>query len=75
MKNGEPGVKAMMQILLDCQLEWDQERGVLYVHDKTIGKTVLRICSLDKCARGLLRNGMIDIINIDPKLISYPDNS
>lgn len=61
----------MIQIVLDCQLEWDQERGVLYVHDKTLGHTILRICGLAKTNCSLLRNGMIDIIN--PKSVSYPN--
>jgi hypothetical protein len=35
------------QVLLNCTLEWDRERGVLYVHH-VAGTTLLRICGLRK---------------------------
>lgn len=37
---------ASTEILENCQLEWDKRRGVLYVHNKDTGLTVLRICRL-----------------------------
>jgi len=35
-----------MQVIENCTLEWDEKRGVLYVHNKETGATVLRICRL-----------------------------
>lgn len=32
----------------NCVLDWDTERGVLYIHDKETGCTLLRICRLKK---------------------------
>jgi hypothetical protein len=32
----------------NCQLEYDLDRGVLYIHHQTTGTTVLRICGLPK---------------------------
>jgi hypothetical protein len=51
-----------MQTINDCQLEWDNARGVLYVHNKATGRTVLRICRLEKKdILHHLEDGMIDI--------------
>lgn len=32
----------------DVLMEIDAQRGVIYVHDKTTGATLLRLCSLPK---------------------------
>ena len=37
-----------IELVENCQLEWDKQRGVLYVHNKDTGATVLRICGLPK---------------------------
>jgi hypothetical protein len=34
-----------IQVVENCQIEWDKDRGVLYVHDPN-GGTALRICGL-----------------------------
>ena len=34
-------------VLEDCLLEYDLRRGVLYVHNKETGATVLRICGIE----------------------------
>ncbi len=62
----------MTEIIEDCQLEWDKRRGVLYVHNRGTGGTVLRICGLDKSTHGSLANygHMIDITH--PDRVSYP---
>lgn len=33
-------------VLENCQLEWNREQGILYVHNKETGATVLRIYGL-----------------------------
>ena len=35
-----------MIVVENCQLEYDEQRGVLYVHNKDTGTSVLRICRL-----------------------------
>lgn len=35
-----------IQIVENCQVEWDKRRGVLYVHNKDTGATIVRICNL-----------------------------
>lgn len=43
-------------------LEFDEKRGVLYIHNKKNGCTVLRICRLPKPDRIIdMNKGMIDI--------------
>lgn len=52
------------EVLENCQLEWDKRRGVLYVHNKETGTTVLRVCSLPKALeKSTLRTpgNMIDV--------------
>lgn len=62
----------MTETIENCQLEWDKARGVLYVHNKDTGSTVLRVCGLsrDKRIGKLLPIGQIDITN--PERVSYP---
>lgn len=48
------------ELLENCILEWDKNRGVLYVHNKDTGATVLRICRLPH-GGGSLKDGLIDI--------------
>jgi hypothetical protein len=51
-------------ILENCQLEWQAARGVLYVHNKDTGATVLRICRLPVTFHeDALKHGMIDVTN------------
>lgn len=62
----------MTELLKNCQLEWDKSRGVLYVHDRDTGATVLRLCRLSKePGLGDLKEGQIDITGPFP-LASYP---
>lgn len=50
------------EIIQNCQLEWDKRRGVIYVHNKDTGHTLLRICKLPTNPRwGTLTEGQIDI--------------
>lgn len=49
------------EVLENCQLEWDKRRGVLYVHNKDTGATVLRISRLPQTKALLLPMGQIDI--------------
>lgn len=50
----------MDEIIENCQVEWHKERGVLYVHNKDTGATILRICRLPK-STGTLADGQIDV--------------
>ena len=63
----------LTEVIKDCQLEWDRERGVLYVHDKVTGHTVLRICGMPKLPTtwygSLLDGGSIDVTM--PTRVSY----
>ena len=56
----------------DCQLEWQKERGVIYVHNKKTGQTVLRISGVRTEGQnpGTLDQGMIDLTN--PEHVSFP---
>lgn len=51
-----------MDVVENCQLEWDHDRGVLYVHNKATGCTVLRICGLPKT---VLKDSGLEIGQID----------
>jgi len=57
-----------LEIFEDCILEWHKERGVLYVHNKSTGTTLLRICGLEN--KSSLFKGMIDITR--PERVTYP---
>lgn len=57
----------MLEILKDCVLEWDKQRGVLYIHSND-GHTVVRICGLKRTTMTLAQ-GMIDITR--PEHIMY----
>jgi hypothetical protein len=63
-----------MQVIENCQLEWDNIRGVLYVHNKDTGATVLRICRLESRddKRSQLKDGQIDLTG-PFELASYPE--
>ena len=64
----------MIEIIENCQLEWDQDRGVLYVHNKDTGATVLRICRLDRFynfGEVLHKYGQIDMTGPFDR-VSYP---
>lgn len=49
-----------IQVIEDCQLEWDKHRGVLYVHNAQTGLTVLRVCGLPE-TQNSAELGMIDV--------------
>lgn len=59
----------MIEVIEDCQLEWDKTRGVIYVHNRATGATVLRIGGLEPSNR-ILTDGMIDVLH--PKKVTYP---
>lgn len=62
-----------VEIIENCQVEWDKRRGVLYVHNKETGVTVVRIGSLPACRDDAeLKNQLIDII-VDPQKVMMPD--
>lgn len=67
----------MPEILENCQLEWDRERGVLYVHNKDTGASVLRICGLDpkavSCPPLSTYGSLIDITR--PERVWYPESA
>jgi hypothetical protein len=57
--------EAIAQGNIPCVLEYDADRGVLYVHSAIDGHTALRICSLPK-------PGSLPIdITLDPAVIGY----
>lgn len=62
-----------MFTLNNCQLEWNQKTGVLYVHNKETGCTVLRIQGLPlaKETAQLLPGQTIDL-RADEKYVSVP---
>jgi len=49
------------EIIENCQLQWDKRRGVLYVHNRDTGATVLRISRLPESKDKLTTGQMIDI--------------
>lgn len=51
----------------NCQVEWDKERGVLYVHSSQ-GITIIRICGMPKSSM-VLSTGSIDITA--PERLAY----
>lgn len=55
-------IEPNIEIVESCQLEWDRHRGVLYVHNKDTGHTILRISNLpsqsNKCSIGM---GCMDV--------------
>lgn len=44
-----------IEVIEDCQIEWDKNRGVLYVHNRETGMTVIRICGLKKRKCGIFK--------------------
>lgn len=52
-----------MQVIKNCEVEWDEVRGVLYVHNKATGCTILRVSNLpkDRYVPNLAVNGSIDV--------------
>jgi hypothetical protein len=48
----------------EAQLEIDGDRGVIYVHCKKTGRTLLRICSLPKPIPDLGEMGCIDLTHM-----------
>lgn len=53
-----------MTTVHDAQLEIDEARGVIYVHCKKTGRTLLRICSLPKPIPDLGELGTIDLTHM-----------
>ena len=62
-----------IEVLPECYVEWDRDRGVLYVHNRHTGTTVVRVCGLRKKVTGSLKpyGHMIDITR--PERVSYPE--
>jgi len=60
--------------LENCELEWDVERGVLYIHNKDTGRSAVRICGLPKVDASMidLENGLLDVIITDMNLVAIP---
>lgn len=54
----------MATTIHEAQLEIDADRGVIYVHCKKTGRTLLRICSLPKPIPDLGSLGTIDITHM-----------
>lgn len=67
--------ESKVEVVENCQVEWDKARGVLYVHDKDTGATVIRICRLQRAdaahVLGSLHNGQIDVTG-PFEHVSYP---
>lgn len=55
-----------VQVIDGCQLEWDNARGVLYVHSGADGSTALRISGLHKNVPGPIEFGNGIDISISP---------
>lgn len=49
------------EILENCQLEWDKRRGVLYIHNKETGATVIRINGIPPTTMMLTPGNLLDI--------------
>jgi len=64
------------EIIENCQLEWQKDRGVLYIHNRKTGGTVLRISGLKRFGRnpGTLEEGMIDV-HLPSGIFSLPEPS
>lgn len=56
----------------DAQLEIDHDRGVIYVHCKITGRTLLRICSLPKPVPELGDFGTIDLTHMKGVMYAMP---
>lgn len=52
-----------MKVLDNCQLEWDQPRGVLYIHNRETGKTLIRIQGLS--TRGMESDTELHFIDLN----------
>jgi hypothetical protein len=53
----------MIQIIENCQVEWDKEHGVLYVHNKDTGTTIVRVQNLLRARDSAnLVGNMIDVL-------------
>ena len=61
----------MKQEIKNCTLEWDQERGVLYVHSGE-GYTAVRICGLKVTDAPISFGQPIDISIREESTVSYP---
>lgn len=55
----------------EAQLEIDHDRGVIYVHCKKTGRTLLRICSLPKVPE-LGEMGTIDLTHMKGVMYAVP---
>ena len=63
----------MIQVIESCQFEWDIARGVLYVHNKDTGCTVLRICGLRRQLDNEVVIGEGQMIDVtQPERVTYP---
>ena len=58
----------------DAQLEIDHDRGVIYVHCKRTGRTLLRICSLPKPIPDLGDLGTIDLTHMKGVQYAIPSS-
>lgn len=56
----------------EAELEIDHDRGVIYVHCKQTGRTLLRICSLPKPVPELGDLGTIDITHMKGVMYAVP---
>lgn len=61
-----------MTTVYDAQLEIDAARGVIYVHCKKTGRTLLRICSLPKPIPELGDLGTIDLTHMKGVMYAVP---
>lgn len=60
----------------NCQLEWDKKRGVLYVHNKDTGATILRVCRIPACNLTVtLSDGQIDITHMHGIALPYEEKA
>lgn len=50
-----------VQVIQGCSVEWDQRRGVLYVHHSVSGRTIVRVSRLPARDRVDLTASLIDI--------------
>ena len=65
--------KGIEYVSRPLELELDMSRGVLYLHDPTSGKTVLRICRIpDALEDKFITEGMtIDLSSVTPRGEGY----
>jgi len=52
-----------VEVVENCQVDWHKDTGILYVHNKATGWTIVRISQLPICPNHtMLANSSIDVL-------------